>query len=504
MTAVLDTVIVGAGFAGLGAAIKLKEAGVDDLAILERSHEVGGTWRDNRYPGAACDIPSVLYSFSFAPNPNWSRAYSPSEEIHRYVKSLVDRFDLGPHLRFDTTVTGARFDELAGHWEIAIQGAETLLARTVVMAPGPLSNASFPSMRGIETYQGHKILSAHWDQGYDFTGKRVAVIGTGASAVQIIPELVKQAEHVTVFQRTPGWVLPRGDHATPSAVKALFRSIPLSQKAVRTATFWGAETMATALVWPTPVTSVLERISKLHLRLQVKDPWLRRQLTPDFRAGCKRMLMSDDYYPALQQDNCKLITWPIATISPDGVRTAAGIEHQVDCIVFATGYDVAKNGSPVPIHGLGGRSLADEWADGVYGYKSVHVAGYPNLYFTTGPNSGPGHNSLLVYLEGQLAYLTKNITKVLSEDLCYLDVKPGVQERYNEALQKRLSKTTWNSGCQSWYLTEDGFNGTMYPGFATQYLRQLARLRSKDYFAIPFPAVAEDGQRSRAPVGVGA
>ena len=331
--------------------------------------------------------------------------------------------------------------------------------------------------------EGHKIHSARWDHDYDFTGKRVAVIGTGASAVQIIPELVKQADFVKVFQRTPGWVLPRLDISMPAAAQELFAKVPATQELARQALYWGHEVTATAMVWNTPLTSLVARLGKAHIRSQVKDPWLRRQLTPDFTPGCKRMLISSDYYPALQRDNCKLIDWPIATMSPDGIRTSDGVEHHLDAIVFATGYDVHLTGPPYPVTGVGGRSLADEWTGGAQAYKSINAHGYPNLFFMTGPNSGPGHNSLLVYVEGQIQYAVSGITTILRDNLRYLDVRADVQRRYNRRIQKRLTKTTWMSGCNSWYLTKDGFNASMYPGFATQYLRQMRDFRFGDYTA---------------------
>jgi cation diffusion facilitator CzcD-associated flavoprotein CzcO len=485
------TLIVGAGFTGLGAAIKLAEAGLNDakhdatdVVILERGDQVGGTWRDTTYPGASCDIPSLLYSFSFVKNPAWSRTYSPAEEIRRHLEDMATRFDIRRHIRFNQEVNGLEFDEHAGVWTATTASGKHFRARTVILASGPLPDSGFPDIRGIDSYLGHKVHSARWDHDYDFTGKRVAVIGTGASAIQIIPELVKQAEFVKVFQRTPGWVLPRWDITTPPAVQTVFAKVPAVQQLARQALFWGHEASATALVWNTPLTSLVTRLGRAHLRRQVKDPWLRRQLTPDFTPGCKRMLVSSDYYPALQRDNCTLIDWPIAKLSPVGIRTSDGIEHHVDCIVFATGYDVHLTGPPFPVTGIDGRSLNAEWSGGAQAYKSVSAHGYPNLFFMTGPNSGPGHNSLLVYIEGQLNYAVRGVTTILGNDLRYLDVRKDVQRRYNERIQQRLTKTTWMSGCQSWYLTKDGFNASMYPGFATQYLRQMRDFQIDDYDAV--------------------
>jgi cation diffusion facilitator CzcD-associated flavoprotein CzcO len=494
---VYDTLVVGTGFTGIGAAIKLTEAGVDDFVIVEREDRVGGTWRDNTYPGAARDIPSLLYSFSFAANPTWSRAYSPADEIRRHIEHMVDEFDLRRRIRFGVEVNGLEFVESDGTWTVSTTGGTRLRARTVVLASGPLADHQLPDIRGIETYRGHKIHSARWDHGYDFTGKRVAVIGTGASAVQIVPELVQRAGFVKVFQRTPGWVIPRLDIATPAAARTLFAKVPAAQRLARGALFWGHEASATALVWDSPLTSLVARLGKAHLRRQVKDPWLRRQLTPDFTPGCKRMLISSDYYPALQRDNCKLIDWPIATMSPVGIRTSDGIEHHLDAVVFATGYDVHLTGPPYPVTGLCGRSMADEWSGGAQAYKSINAHGYPNLFIMTGPNSGPGHNSQLVFVEGQIEYAVAGITTTLRNDLRYLDVREDVQRRHNEQLQKRLTKTTWMSGCNSWYLTADGFNASMYPGFATQYLRQMRDFRFGDYDAVArdarAPAVASSG-----------
>jgi cation diffusion facilitator CzcD-associated flavoprotein CzcO len=493
-----DTLIVGAGLTGIGAAIKLTDAGVDDFVILERSDRIGGTWRDNTYPGVACDVPSLLYSFSFVKNASWSRAYAPGDEICRHIADMAAEFDVTRRVRFGIEVTGLDFDEKTGVWTVKANGRKRFRARTIILASGPLPDHTWPDIRGLDSYRGHKIHSARWDHDYDFTGKRVAVIGTGASAVQIVPELVQRAESVKVFQRTPGWMLPRLDAPIPAAVQSLFVKVPAVQDFARQTLFWGHELTATALVWDTPLTGLVARLGKAHLRRQVRDPWLRRQLTPDFTPGCKRMLISSDYYPALQRNNCKLITWPIATMSPVGIRTSDGIEHHLDCVVFATGYDVHLTGPPYPVTGIGGRVLADEWSAGAQAYKSINAHGYPNLFMMTGPNSGPGHNSLLVYVEGQIEYAVRGITTILRENLRYLDVRKDVQERYNKRLQQRLARTTWMSGCSSWYLTADGFNASMFPGFATQYLRQMRDFRFDDYEAVEDDTRVGSGARSSA------
>lgn len=473
--------IIGAGFAGIGAAIRLKDRGITDVVILERDSRVGGTWRDNTYPGAACDIPSRLYSYSFAPNPDWSHTYSGSDEILRYIDGMVESSGIAGQIRFGHTVTAAAYDPDAGRWTLGVEGREPVYARTVIVASGPLSNASLPNLPGIDSYEGRKIHSARWDHDYDFSGKKVAVIGTGASAVQIVPELVNVAESVKVFQRTPGWVLPKINGQTSGWVKRLYAQLPLTQKLSRSAWYWGHESVALGVVWESPFTRLVEAVSRATLRMQVKDPWLRRQLKPDFSAGCKRLLMTSDYYPALQAPNCKLVTWPIARLSPKGIRTVEGIEHQFDAIVFATGFDVSKTGTPFPITGMDGRDLASEWSSGAYAYRSVAVSGYPNLYFTFGPNSGPGHSSALVYMEAEIDYIVDMIDRLLRFGWKSLDVRPEVQDRYNADIQQRLQATTWNSGCQSWYLTADGFNATMYPGFATQFVNQFKKVDLADY-----------------------
>lgn len=478
----MEVLIIGAGFGGLGAAIKLQQAGVTDFVILEQAGDIGGTWRDNQYPGAACDIPSKLYSYSFEPNPGWGHVYARSGEILAYMKDVVQRHALMQKVQLRQEVVSMAFDEATAQWRVVTRQGRQWTARSVIMASGGLSKPSYPTIPGLDSFAGHSMHSARWDHAYDFAGKRVGVIGAGASAIQIVPELVKVASHVKVFQRTPAWVLPRANLKLPDWAKRLYRESGWAYPAARQALFWGHEAMAMGLVWRSPLSRLLEWRARAHLRKQVKEPWLRRQLTPQFNMGCKRVLISNHYYPALQRPNCKLLSWPIDRIVPGGIRTVEGVEHQLDCIVFATGFDVAKQGTPFEISGLGGRLLSKDWQRGAQAFCSMHVSGYPNLSIILGPNSGPGHNSALFYIEAQIGYAVQAVLALRHlTGRGYLDVKPEVQSAHNDALQKRLARTNWNSGCKSWYLTEDGYNATMYPGFATQYAWQLARLNMVAY-----------------------
>jgi cation diffusion facilitator CzcD-associated flavoprotein CzcO len=486
--------VVGAGLAGLGAVIRLRERGVEDVVVLERGDRVGGTWRDNTYPGAACDIPSLLYSFSFAPNPDWSRTYAGGEEILDYVEHLARSRDLYRHIRFGATVERLEWDDATGTWTAHVSGGEPVRARAVVMAAGPLANASLPDIPGLEDYTGITMHSARWDHDVDLDGLRVAVIGTGASAVQIVPRLAERVASLKVFQRTPGWVLPRLDQANSPATRAAFRAVPGLQRLARTALFGAHELVALGLVWPTPVTSVVETLARAWLRHEIPDAWDRRRLTPEFRAGCKRMLVSSEYLAALRSETTKLITWPIARLSPRGVRTADGIEHELDAIVFATGFDVSRTGTPFPVVGRGGRTLDERWAGGAHAYRSVTTAGFPNLFFTFGPNSGPGHHSALVYVEAQLEHIATAVRVIVDRDLRRLEVRADREEAENADLQRRLAATTWNSGCSSWYLTPEGHNATMYPGFATQYVRATRRVDLADYeMTAPAPCARFSG-----------
>ena len=499
-THIHDTLIVGAGFTGIGAAIKLTQAGVDDFVILER---VGPRRRNLAGQhvsrcGVRCPVAAVLVLLR--QEPVWSRAYSPAGEICEHIEDMADEFDLRRRIQFGVEVNGLDFDEDDGVWTVKTKGRKRsekeFQARTVVLASGPLPDHKWPDIRGLDTYQGHKIHSARWDHDYDFTGKRVAVIGTGASAVQIVPELVKQAEFVKVFQRTPGWVLPRLDVATPAAAKTLFAKVPAAQELARQALYWGHEVTATALVWDTPLTGLVARLGKAHLHSagegSVAATSAHAGLHPGLQAdaGLQRLLPGAAARQLQAHRLADRHGQPGRHPHQRRRRTPSGL-HRLRHRLRRPPDRTAVRG-----HRLGGRSLADEWSGGAQAYKSINAHGYPNLFFMTGPNSGPGHNSLLVFVEGQLDYAVRGITTILGQNLRYLDVREDVQRRYNERIQKRLTSTTWMSGCSSWYLTADGFNASMYPGFATQYLRQMRDFRFDDYAAVARPARAGSGARS--------
>jgi cation diffusion facilitator CzcD-associated flavoprotein CzcO len=495
---VFDTVIVGAGLTGLGTAIRLRHAGVENIVILERAGAVGGTWRDTSYPGAACDIPAPLYMFSFVTSPAWSHVYPRAAEVRAHIWQMVDDHGLRPLIRFGFEVNALEFDEDCGTWAVTSASGTCLWARTVVLARGPLSDASLPGIDGIDDYRGHIMHSARWDSDYDFAGKNVAVIGTGASAVQIVPRLIESAESVTVFQRTAAWVLPRADLAIPSSVGRMLAGVPAIRRLLRTLLYWHHEFNALGLVWDSPMTRLLARMGRSHLRRSVQDPELRRRLTPSFTPGCKRILISSDYYRAFSRDNCRLVDSPITRVTPAGIRTGDNVEHRFDAIIFATGYDVHHTGPPFPVTGLRGRRLVTDWQLGAHAYKGINTHGYPNLFFMTGPNSGPSHHSLLVYVEAQIDYAVRAITAILTADLRYLDVHRHVEDAYNADIQRRLRNTTWMTGCQSYFLTADGRNPSMYPGFATQFRNQMRDFRLSDYHVAAQPAASAARE---APIG---
>ncbi|MBZ0252088.1 MAG: NAD(P)/FAD-dependent oxidoreductase, partial [Candidatus Methylomirabilis sp.] len=422
-------VIVGAGFSGLGMAIRLKQKGVRDFVVFEKADEVGGTWRDNTYPGAACDVESHLYSFSFAPNPNWSRSYSSGWEIQDYLVRCADRFGVRPFIRFGHQVTDARWDEARDLWRIETSRG-VHWARVLIAGTGPLSEPSLPELPGLENFEGRVFHSARWDHDYDLAGKRVAVVGTGASAIQFVPRIQPKVGSLTVFQRTPPWILPRPDRAISEWEKRLFRLSPAVHRLLRSGIYWRREWVAYFFTRRPELLRFVQRMAKDHLRRQVKDKELRRRLTPDYTIGCKRILLASDYYPALAQPNVEVVTSALKEIGPNWVLARDGRRREVDAIVFGTGFHVTDMPAAQHIRGLGGRLLADDWAEGMEAYLGTAVAGYPNLFFMIGPNTGLGHNSMVYMIESQIAYLADALRKMRKSGKDVIEVRREVQDAY--------------------------------------------------------------------------
>jgi cation diffusion facilitator CzcD-associated flavoprotein CzcO len=475
-------VIIGAGFAGIGAAIRLQQAGIHSFTMFERAGEIGGTWRDNTYPGAACDVPSHLYSFSFELDPDWSRAYAESHEIQAYLLRCVEKHGLRRHLRLDTAITEARFDEAAGSWALTTSRGERVTARVVISAVGGLVDPAYPDIEGLGSFRGEIFHTARWSHGCDLAGRRVAVIGTGASAVQVVPAIAPRVGKLSVYQRSAAWVMPKRDRLVSERTKRLFRRHPAALRAWRWLLFAMTEAMGPMVVLDAPRLKRLpQRASLRHLARSVSDPELRRKLTPHFQFGCKRVLVSDDYWSSFERENVELVTEGIAGIREHAIATRDGALHPTDVIVLATGFALGLATAPFPILGRGGRSLDQAWSRGAVAYKGVSVAGFPNWFFLMGPNTGPGHTSVLVYTEAQIAYVLQAIRRIRAEGLRSVEVREAVQDRYNRGLQRRMPHTSWLSGCHSWYLGADGANHALYPGFASEYCLRTRRFVGSEY-----------------------
>lgn len=471
--------IVGAGFSGLGMAIKLRDAGIEDFLIVEAASEVGGTWRDSKYPGAAVDVPSHLYSYSFEQT-NWSRMFAKSEEIQQYIVNTADHHNLRPKIKFNTKVVEAAFDESSGLWVIKTAKGETLRARFVVSAIGPFAESSVPNIPGVKDYKGETVHTASWKKGLDLRGKRVAVVGSGASAIQVVPAIAPMVKELKVFQRTPSWIVPKADYEYSALEKMLYRYLPFTQTIRRGVIFGLTELLATAIVWDTPMTSLLESVCKRQIDRTIKDPELKRKVTPNYRLGRTRMLISNDWYPALARDNVELVDHGVDALTEKGIK-ANGKEYEVDVIVWATGYKSPSQGFPFPLTGIGGRDLNTYWKDGAKAYKGVSIAGFPNLFTLMGPNTGPGHTSVLVYTEAQMEYARQAIQACQEKHIKSVTMRDDKQAEFNEELFRKMKRTTWGDGGKSWYYTKDGRNTTLYPGFATEYVMSVRNFNLDDY-----------------------
>ncbi|WP_051361830.1 flavin-containing monooxygenase [Solimonas soli] len=479
----MSVLIIGTGFSGLGMAVRLKQAGIEDFVLLERAQGVGGTWRDNRYPGCACDVQSHLYSFSFELNPDWTRMFAQQPEIERYLQGVADKYELLPHVRFGANVSAARWDEAAALWRVTTQDGRTFAGRVLVSGMGALSNPAFPKIPGLADFKGKLFHSAQWDHDYDLKGKRVAVIGTGASAIQFVPQIVPKVAHLDLYQRTPPWIMPKPDRPISAFERKLFRLLPFTQKLMRAGLYAFLETRVLGFVVNPKIMTLVQKTAQRHMKRQVPDPELRRKLTPDYTIGCKRVLISDDYYPALTQKHVDVITSDVSEIRANAVVTADGTVREVDAIILGTGFTVQD---PVPrgaIFGRGGKDLWDSWSEkGVEAYLGTSVHGFPNFFMLMGPNTGLGHTSQVFMIESQIRYVMDCIRTMRSQKLRTVDVRADVQKRFNDKVQGTVSSAIWNSGgCKSWYLDARGRNTTIWPGFTFVFRNKTRHFKTEKY-----------------------
>ncbi|WP_415117322.1 flavin-containing monooxygenase [Paraburkholderia sp.] len=480
--------IVGSGFAGIGMAIRLQQIGITSFTIYEAASGVGGTWRDNTYPGAACDIPSHLYSFSFEANPSWSRAFSGQAEILDYLQHCARKYGVERYVRCNAKVSAARFDEARQVWLIDIdtsgaQGArETVEADVLIAASGPLSRPALPRITGIERFEGRLFHSARWDHAYPLDGKRVAVIGTGASAIQFVPQIQPRVAHLDLFQRTAPWIMPKADKPVGPRARWLFRTLPFTQRFVRGALYWQHESRAIAFVVNPKLMNVPMKFGLSYLERRVKDPVLRAKLTPDYRFGCKRVLLSSNYYPAVCQPNVDVVTSGIREIVADGIVTEDGVHRRADAIICGTGFQVNDVRAPFEVTGLDGADLSALWLrDGPEAYLGVSIANFPNFFMIAGPNTGLGHNSMIYMIESQLQYIVDCLRVLRENNARTMTLRADVQRDFNARLQKEMGHSVWTSGCHSWYQTNSGKITALWPGFTFSFRKRTRRVRPQDY-----------------------
>ena len=471
MTERFKVVIVGTGFSGLGQAIQLEKAGIRDYVILEKADEVGGTWRDNSYPGCACDVQSHMYSFSYEQNPDWSRSFSPAPEIFQYLKDVTDKYRLRRKIRFGVELTGATWDDTTRRWHVHTKTGQDIEAQFVVSGVGGLHIPQVPELPGIANFKGQTWHSARWNHEYDLRGKKVAVVGTGASAVQFVPKIAPDVAELTLFQRTPPWIMPKPDHAMPSWAQTLFKRVPGTQRLYRNALYWLLEARAIGFNGHPAIMKAGELIAKRNIAKGIKDRALRKKVTPDYTMGCKRVLISNDYYPALNRPNVDVNTAGVKEVKAHSIVDAAGVEHEVDAIIYGTGFKVTDALEYLDITGIDGRDLAKEWAaEGMRTHKGISVSGFPNLFFLLGPNTALGHNSVVFMIESQARYVVDAIRLADSRGAAALDVRAGVQEKFQREIQDKLVRGVWTQGgCKSWYLDAKGVNRTIWPGFTWRY-----------------------------------
>ncbi|MER5636879.1 NAD(P)/FAD-dependent oxidoreductase [Kitasatospora sp. NPDC002227] len=482
--------VIGSGFGGIGAGVRLRRAGITDFVILERADAVGGTWRDNSYPGCACDVPSHLYSFSFAPNPEWPRAFSFQPDIRAYLEKVTDTFGVRPHLRFNAEVTEARWEPEHSRWRVTT-AAGVWTADAVVAAAGPLADPQIPAIPGLAEFPGRVFHSSRWDHEFDLAGKRVAVVGTGASAAQIIPAIQPKVGRLTVFQRTPAWVLPRADREISGFEKWLHGAVPPTGKLRRAALFALRELQVDAFVKRPGALRLVQQLAVRNIERGVKDPQLRAKLTPDYRIGCKRILLSNTYYPALAAPNAEVVAAGLAEVRGSTLVDSRGGEHEVDAIVFGTGFHVTEMPIGERVFGVNGRSLREEWKDGMEALRGSTVHGFPNLFFVIGPNTGLGNSSMILMIESQLNYLVDALTALPAVGAVAMHPTERAQRRWNLELQHRMTRTVWTTGgCRSWYLDETGKNTVLWPGSTSSFRRATRKVDLTEYELITAPVPA--------------
>lgn len=475
--------IIGTGFSGLGMGIALRKQGVDFL-ILEKADDIGGTWRDNTYPGCACDVPSHLYSYSFEPKATWSKLFSPQPEILDYLKGVADKYGLRRNIRFNTRAARAQWDDSEYRWHVFTDSGQEYVAQFLISGAGALHIPRIPDIEGLADFAGPAFHSAEWDHDVDLTGKRVAVIGTGASAIQIVPGIIREVAQLQLYQRTPPWVVPRPNKPFPGWVKTAFSHVPGLRLGVRTGIYWFLEgALGYGMTRRPELLRAVEAIGRWNIRHNVKDRELRRRLTPTYRAGCKRILYSPDYYRAVADPKATLITDRITRVTPTGIVTADGAEHAVDVIVLATGFHVIDSYTYFDIKGPDGEDLVDRWnREGLAAHRGIAVAGMPNLFFLLGPNTALGHTSVVIMIESQIRYVAQAIAAVDERGAQALAPSAAAQRRYNEQVQRDLAGSVWNTGgCRSWYLDEHGVNRTLWSGMTWQYWRSTRSLDAGEY-----------------------
>ncbi|WP_446666693.1 flavin-containing monooxygenase [Flexivirga sp. B27] len=479
-----DLVIVGSGFSGIGMAIAARNKG-RDFVVLEKAEEIGGTWRDNRYPGCECDVPSHLYSFSFELNPYWSKAYATADEIQDYLLYCVEKYALREHIRFGTIVERMTYDEGLAAWHLTVTdnyGTHQLVAGAVALGVGPLHEPVMPEIPGIEEFRGELLHTAEWDPGTTVVGKRVGVIGTGCSGVQVIPALAEDARSVTVFQRTPTWVLPKIDPAYPDWLIDQYEKRPWLMKAHRAKLRTAGEVRVGGFTKQPKALKAASKAALAHMHSAIKDPALRKKLTPDYTMGCKRVTMSNTYYPALAADHVTVETAPIREADRTSVTTEDGTSYDLDVLVYATGFDVTGSYRHLGITGLGGRTLDSEWSDDIQTYYGVTAPGYPNLFFLLGPNTVLGHTSVVLMIEAQIGLVSKLLDARDERGATAVQVRPQVVPAHMQQLDERSAQSVWEAGqCTSWYLDDRGRNRVLWPGTVGEYERKLAKPELVDY-----------------------